>query len=322
MVRDRAQLLVVVVHLARPAADYYTIRGQNVAGKRIHGRLSATTVALMAHSQRRILPAVLATSALLFTLTACGAQDAPASTESSSDVAPESPPEASDETGTSDATGASDGPVTGAATSADAAQFIEDFTRGIDAVETAVMSMKLNDPNGSVTEMTGTMDYVRDPIAMTMTMPSPEDPTVTMETVMVDGVMYMNMGDMSQNKWVEATGFSEASDPIGEMRDFSQAITEVVHNGPVDLDGIPAEHYTVTVEPSLMPAGALEPGTMLPETVTYEIYLDGEGRPAGMDIEMMGGSVITRMTNFNEPVTIEAPPADQIISFEEFQGGR
>ncbi|TGO05354.1 hypothetical protein SERN_1358 [Serinibacter arcticus] len=182
--------------------------------------------------------------------------------------------------------------------------------------------MVLNDPNGSVTEMSGTMDYLRDPIAMTMTMPSPEDPAITMETVMVDGVMYLNMGEMSQNMWVEATGFTEASDPIGEMRDFSQAITEVVHNGPVDLDGVPAEHYTVTVEPSLMPAGTLEPGTMLPETVTYEIYLDGEGRPAGMDIEIMGGSVITRLTNFNEPVTIEAPPADQIISFEEFQGGR
>lgn len=269
----------------------------------------------MSTTQRRVLPALLATGALALGLTACGSQEEPEAPAESTSTVAEEPADPTTEAEDTEAPTEDD-----AAANDATAQFLEHFTAGLDAVQTASTLMVMNDPSGAVIEYKGVIDYTQDPIAMTMTMPSPEDPAIMMETVMVDGVMYINMGERSQGKWVEATGMTEASDPIGEMRAFEAAITDVVHVGPVDLDGVATEQYTVTIDPKLMPAGSVDPGTVLPESIVYEIFLDAEGRPAGMDMEFMGGSINTRLTNFNAPVTITAPAADQIISLEELQG--
>lgn len=269
----------------------------------------------MSTTQRRVLPVLFTAGALALGLTACGSGNEPESPAQSSSTAVADPTTEAETTEAETTEAASQDAGSGDAT----AQFIAQFTAGLDAVQTASTSIMMIDPTGAVVEYTGVIDYTADPIAMTMTMPSPEDPSIVMEAVMVDGLMYINMGERSQGKWVEATGMTESSDPIGEMRAFEGAITDVVHVGPADLDGVATEHYTVTLDPRLMPAGSLDPGTALPESITYEIYLDGEGRPAGMDMELMGGSINTRLTNFNAPVTIVAPPADQIISMEELQ---
>lgn len=275
----------------------------------------------MAHSQRRAVPVLLATALVVFGVTACGSDDTAASPEtSSSTTADASETEASPSTDETE-TETTDDSASGSS-SEDAKAFISHFTQGLDAVDTAAMTLVIADGTGPTIEMAGVVDYTQDPIAMTMTMtlPSPEDPSVMMDSIALDGLMWINLGERSQNKWVEATGMTEPNDPVADMRAFSQAITDVVAHGPVDLDGVVTEHYSVSIDPKLMPAGELEPGTMLPDTITYEIYLDTEGRPAGLDIDLMGTSVETRLTNFNEPVSIEAPPADQIISFEEMQG--
>ncbi|TGO05353.1 hypothetical protein SERN_1357 [Serinibacter arcticus] len=201
----------------------------------------------------------------------------------------------------------------------DSEAFFAQFEQGLATVQTAEYEMLLWD-SGYPSIFTGVIDYTRSPIAAALTMPAPDGSEVTIQAIALDGVFYMNMGERSQHKWVEATGLTEPYDPIGDMRNFSQAITSVVLEGTVHEEGVPAERYTVMVDPTKLPAGEVEPGTILPEEIKYKIYLDAEGRPIRSAVTIGTTSADIRMRNFNAPVTIDAPFPDQILSFEEYQG--
>lgn len=201
----------------------------------------------------------------------------------------------------------------------DTEAFLARFSQGLDTVQTAEYQMDFWE-DGYPSFIAGVIDYSRTPVAAHFTLPAPDDPDVMMEGITLDGVMYANMGERSQGKWVEATGLTEPSDPVGDMRKFAQGITSVVLEGTTHEDGVPAERYTVMVDPAQLPAGEIRPGTVLPDLIKYKVYLDAEGRPIRTDVTIGSTSATIRMRNFNAPVTIEAPAADQILSFEEYYG--
>ncbi|PWD51484.1 hypothetical protein C8046_13290 [Serinibacter arcticus] len=277
--------------------------------------------------RRPVTPALLAAAcAVAITLAACGsgedgaapepAETSPSASTEADAVTQESTPSPEDtEDAENTAEQASPAPAIGDDTEA----FLAHFTQGLDAVQTAQYEMELWDA-GYPSIIAGVIDYTRSPIAASFTMPAPDDPDVMMHAISLDGVMYMYMGERSQHLWVEATGMTEAYDPIGDMRDFSQAITSVVREGSVQENGVPAERYTVMVDPTRLPAGELDAGTVVPEELKYKIYLDAEGRPIRSEVSIGTSSVTIRMSGFNGAVSIEAPPADEILSFEEYQG--
>lgn len=269
-------------------------------------------------------PLLAATCAFALALAGCGTRGEDVAATEASETSPPASTEAEPDTQDSapradEAEGATGQDDPAPLFEDDSEAFLAHFAQGLDTVQTAEYEMALwNDGYPSI--VTGVIDYTRSPIAAAFTMPAPDGSEVMIQAIALDGVMYMNMGERSQHKWVEATGFTEPYDPIGDMRTFAQAITSVVLEGTVHEDGVPAERYTVMVDPTKLPAGELEPGTMLPEEVKYKMYLDAEGRPIRSDVTIGTSTANIRMRNFNAPVVIDAPPADQILSFEEYQG--
>jgi hypothetical protein len=78
-------------------------------------------------------------------------------------------------------------------------------------------------------------------------------------------------------------------------------------------------HYALQLDPSRSAGTTL--GSVLSslgeKTVPVQLTLDGKGRPVLIQISVKLGSqsfpVVIKVSNFNQPVTITAPPRDQVI---------
>jgi hypothetical protein len=163
---------------------------------------------------------------------------------------------------------------------------------------------------------------------------------------MVDGTMYMNMGSMLGSRadsvlhgkdWVSidisqmATqgGTQNPADMLQSLRGAG-SVREV---GTEDIDGTPTTHYHAEIDlqkaiekvPAQYRDLAEKGMKMLGGSFPIDVWIDHDGLPRRfqMDIEVPGGkgSVSERIdfTDYGAPVTIEAPPADQVQSMGDFQ---
>ncbi|GMA30090.1 LppX_LprAFG lipoprotein [Litorihabitans aurantiacus] len=266
----------------------------------------------------RTLLTIAAASALSLGLAACGSDsDEAAAPETTSSEASSSPSESasSDDTASDDVSQDAGSEATG-----DPSDFLDAYAQGLEDLTTASFSMTM-DLMGQQTTSNGVLDYTTTPPSTEMTMDMMGQ---SLQMRMVDGVTYMNMGEMTQNMWAEmdpamagAAG-AQSSDPVAQMRLLADAITGADLVGEEDVNGAPADRYSVTVDTTAMASGmGTDMGTAgLPDAITYDIWLDGEGRPVKtlMEMEVGGQATSTEivLSNFGDDVTIEAPPADQI----------
>lgn len=262
----------------------------------------------------RTIALVMSTSVLALGLTACSSDgDAePTATETSAaaDATTEAAEEPTEAPTTEDATEA---PEAGGGAGD---EFIAAMTKGIENLTTANITMEMSVAGAGAMSSTGQVDYTQDPPASSMTM------TVSgmeMKSLTVGGKTYMNMGAASQNMWAEidpATAGVDASstDPLAALKLMGDAVTEATLVGSEDVDGVQADHWTVTLDMSAMGAAAAGATGL----VTQDVWLDGEGRPvktvAVIEVAGQSSSTTTTMSDFGTPVTIEAPPADQITT--------
>ena len=88
--------------------------------------------------------------------------------------------------------------------------------------------------------------------------------------------------------------------------------------GNETIDGIPTTHYSTVIDTAKLPADL--PGWdrivhALPE-VPMELYVDAQGRPIQVTQNLSNDDqqtlVTLKISRFNEPVAISAPPADQV----------
>ena len=255
----------------------------------------------------RALRAAIIASTITLMLAACSGGTG----DSSNDA-----PAASAETSASASALAEEAPESG--DSAATADFIENFGRGIDAMTTMSFTMDLA-AEGQTMSSSGVVDNSVTPpqVSMEMTIPGIATPV---QSVVIDGNQYMNMGEMSGNMWIKMDTATDPSlaasaDPVQQLRAFRSAVTDVTEVGKEDVNGVDTTHYTVTVDTTKMTTDATSTAG-LPPTMTYEIWLDGEGRTAKMVIDLtsagVAGSTTMTFSKFGEPVTIVAPPADQI----------
>jgi hypothetical protein len=190
--------------------------------------------------------------------------------------------------------------------------------------------------------MEGQVDYTADPPEMAITMSMPmlgEDP---MDMRIVDGFAYMNMGALTDNKFVKSalddpngalgdmTDLSDSMDPAKSLENFSAGFDKVVYVGQESVDGVDAGHYQLTVDTtkigsalSELGAAGADPSSLgLPETLTYDVWLDSDSRMTKSVIELGDlGSMEMTASNWGEPVDIQAPSADQITDMPAFGGG-
>lgn len=268
------------------------------------------------HHLRRSLAASAAT-ALLLSLTACGGDDA--------DTASDEPSASESESTESGDTAAADQPDDGEVV--DKAEFVDDMMSGVEASTTAKMTMSM-DFGGGTMDMEGDVDYTTDPVSMSVQMTQEAMGPEGLEMVLVDGIMYMNMGQMTNNKFVEFDLSDPASlppgmgdlgnqlDPLAAFEEFEPALKEVTFVGTEDVDGEDLHHYDVVMDSAKLESLKDIPAEAgLPEEVGYDLWFDDEFRIRQMEMVMdmeTPVSVEAQMFDWGQPVEIEAPPADQI----------
>lgn len=199
------------------------------------------------------------------------------------------------------------------------AEFAELMSSGIAATTTAKVTMRM-DADGMVTETEGVTDMSGGTVSshMKMTMQGQ-----TTEMILVDGDLYMSMpGGQGWTKMstsdASATGLDDSLfDPQVSTRALVDGLKSVETIGQEDVDGVATTHYRIVTDVAAM-MGALGEGEAPAgmEDITQDVWLDSEGRSVKTAYEMEVGGVTvkteTKMSDFGAPVTIEAPPADQV----------
>ena len=265
---------------------------------------------------RRSLAASAAT-ALLLSLAACGGDDA----DTASDEPVVSESESSDGGDAETVDQPDEGEVV------DNAEFVDNMMSGIEASTTAQMTMSM-DFGGGAMDMEGEVDYTTDPVSMSVTMNQEAMGEEGLEMILVDGIMYMNMGQMTNNKFVEFDLSDPASlppgmgdlgdqmDPLAAFEEFEPALKTVTFVGTEDVDGDDLHHYDVVMDTAKLESLEDMPtGAGMPEEVGYDLWFDDEFRIRQMEMVMdmeMAASVKAEMFDWGQPVDIQAPPADQI----------
>ena len=215
----------------------------------------------------------------------------------------------------------------------DPADFVETVANGVEASTTARVTMKIG--AGPAGEMTGEgeLDYTSDPPEMAMKMAIPMLGNAAAEMRLVDGVLYLSMGQLSGGKFWKLDpedpagplgdfgGMLDQMDPKSSLEKMESAIDKVTFTGEEQVDGQTLDHYELTVDPKRLTD---DPGADLPaevDNLTYDLWLDEEGRIAkmAMDPPAAGtqGSIEMTVTGWGEDVDIEAPPAGEITDMPD-----
>ncbi|MGB0099419.1 MAG: DUF6612 family protein [Nocardioides sp.] len=221
----------------------------------------------------------------------------------------------------------SDAPEAGA--DIDPATFIDDVLAQMTDMTTAHLTMTMTGgPVGM--SMEGDVDYTTSPPNMAMTMSNAMFGDGDAEVVMVDGVMYMQMAQMSQlgeGKWIKmdlggddsplGDDLLEQMDPSASLEMMQDSVTDVTFVGEEDVDGESLRHYEMTMRSEAVrdlqeDLGA--EGQQLPEVITYDLWIDDEGRMRQTETAMGDlGSVSMTVSGWGDPVDITAPPAADVI---------
>ena len=103
-----------------------------------------------------------------------------------------------------------------------------------------------------------------------------------------------------------------AIDPRATIEAFTKNVKSVNKVGSEDIDGTPTTHYVLVADTQAL-GDKLGKEARPPEVVTYDMWLDEEGRPRRIQADLGDqGSMQTDMTDYGSEVSIEAPPADQV----------
>jgi hypothetical protein len=165
------------------------------------------------------------------------------------------------------------------------------------------------------------------------------------------GFFTMMMG--AETEWVsmpaeEGAGFeadmqdSLPSDPSDLLEGYESANAEVTDLGRQTVNGVETDHYLITIDAAafleeLSPSerAELEASGPVPNAdLPIELWISDEGHVVRMLMEIDGTAIdhaspeeaFERMTftfdvfDINQPITIEAPPADQVTAIDDIEG--
>lgn len=255
--------------------------------------------------RRNRLLAALGATALLLALTGCGGSDdkldAKASSSSSSSSSPSSD------------SGDSGSPVAERLTKAN---FADLMLANAKQEKSAHIKAQI----GSSLTMEGDVDYSGDDPAMSVTMGMGG---AEGKMVYVDEVLYMQMPGMTQQgKWTTLTKDDKTlgnlvsqlddMDPRGALDSMKDGLKDIAYVGTTAIDGEDYDQYTVTVDTT---SGAVDlgEGTNLPDTLTYQLYVDADHLVRRTVVDVAGQTVTVDVTDWGKPVTVKAPPASDVV---------
>lgn len=114
---------------------------------------------------------------------------------------------------------------------------------------------------------------------------------------------------------------AKSSASLSSVGGFAAAATSLNRVGPVRIDGVAATDYSMVIAPAKLPADFPGRADLVATGLTavpVQLALDGRSRPVRVIIAatVSGQRVDTTLalSRFDEPVSITAPPSDQISS--------
>lgn len=260
--------------------------------------------------------AALALPLLIGGLAACGSDDSAEPAASSSSAS---------DSGQSSDSGSDPASGTEAGDNVDPADFVDDLQAGLKASTTAQMTMKV-DMGGQAITADGEVDYTSTPPEMAMTMKSPAFNDQAVEMRLVDKVLYMNAGQMTNNKFISydlsdpanlPPGMDQVTstlDPLAAFDSFEKGVDSVVFVGDEEVDGDQLGRYKITVDTSKIDQFKnLPTQAQLPDTVTYDVWLDDQNRMRKMTMEMASVQTEVEFSNWGESVDIAAPKSSEVV---------
>jgi hypothetical protein len=100
---------------------------------------------------------------------------------------------------------------------------------------------------------------------------------------------------------------------------FAQAADSLKLVGSSTVNGAPATHYSIVMNPSKLPPNYPNKGELVSSgvgTIPIELYIDAKGRPVELDehFTLNANTVDTKasFSRYNVPVDISAPPASEV----------
>jgi hypothetical protein len=265
----------------------------------------------------RRLTGGLAALALGATLTACGGSepdtaDDPAAAAPSSSAPAEDLPGAESSEATEEPQEYDDG------AQVDPDMFVARLQDGIAKTKYAHVEFTMGGAGGEMSG-SGDVDYTAAPPDMQMSM---ELGPQSVGMLLVEKVMYVQ-SSQAGGKYIEfdlddpanplGSGLSEQLDPAGSVEAFTQAVTSVTSSGSEDVDGRTLDRYELTVDTTKLADGRGSTAALPPE-VTVVVWLDDEDRMAKTSMELGPVQYDATLSDFDKPVELEAPPADQVVS--------
>lgn len=170
--------------------------------------------------------------------------------------------------------------------------------------------------------------------AMAMTMDYPGMGKMDMR--LVEGVMYLNIGPLTQNKFIKVD-LADADNPLAEQYGsvldqidpakqfelFEKALIEFERAGDVEkIDGVDATPYRLVLDTQVVmeAAGAGDQTELagVPETLEYTMFIGDDDLPRRLVMDLMGMGMTMDYSKWGDKVTVEAPPADQISDQDPF----
>jgi len=245
----------------------------------------------------------------------------------------------------SDSGGTDAGAGTDTSQSASGSGVQSDFKPG-DSVEPADFSGLLADGFANITTAhatlkgdvgTGTLagkgdiDYSGDSPATAMTITSGLFGSDGAEVRLVDGVMYVNIGQLSGDKFWKIDlddpdspfgSLGSQIDPKSSVELLEKGLTSVEYVGEEDS----LDHYRASVDPQALVKDLGGPmasrgASALPDSIDYDVWLDDDNRLNKLTFAMGDAATLEMaLSDFGADVTIEAPPADAVAEMPDVFG--
>jgi len=197
-------------------------------------------------------------------------------------------------------------------------------------VETLSMTFSMSVMGQEVTGTSQTRLISQDPVEVEMAMQFEMPGFGTMDMRLVDGVVYMSLGEQTDGRFVtidlatdpmgqEFALMLEQLDPAAQMAAAKEAVLEYRQEGePETIDGVEATPYVLVLDTAAVmelsgaPTEDLE-GVELPETLEYTMFVGPDDLPRRTVTDVMGVQMTMDFSGYGEDVVIEAPSADQVI---------
>ena len=172
----------------------------------------------------------------------------------------------------------------------------------------------------------GDVDYTHRSPAMRMRMTMPAMGVEAMEMRVVDGTFYLSMPPATPRGKFLAFRTGDPNSPLAGVGDlttqmdpmrsfdaFEHGLTDVELVGSEEVGGETMDHYRLTVDTAAALKGMKQQQAGMPETISYELWLDDEDLMRKVVFDIAGASMSMEMSRWGEPVKVTAPRRAAIV---------